>query len=188
MPSLIEKFVDLVNSNPREPLSPDIYGAPIPVRADKSDEHGNYDWQIQPISAAPWFDELQGQLSKHFPNLYCELCSNYAFPAFEVREIYLYGNSGDSSYSEELSVRMFADPHMSPILLQNGLLQFGNPFVANYDPVCFDTTRAMKKTNDCPIVVLDHEELLQHSKIKVHTELSPSFEEYLKELVREGKV
>jgi hypothetical protein len=43
-----------------------------------------------------------------------------------------------------------------------------------YDPVCFDLRRR-SSTGDCPIVKIDHEQILCNWRIKKVGELAPSF-------------
>jgi hypothetical protein len=62
-------------------------------------------------------------------------------------------------------------------LHKNGFLQFGLPHEGNYDPVCFDMKR--RNSADAPIVQLDHEEILQSSRIPVVKEIAPSFAQFM---------
>ena len=101
--------------------------------------------------------------------------SRYSFPAFEVGDLMLFANTGQS-VRWELSDRIFADPYMSPVLLKAGFIQIGNPFFDNYDPVCFDTNAAKR---EYPIVQLDHEVTLQSGGVKVVKQIAPSFIDFV---------
>lgn len=45
----------------------------------------------------------------------------------------------------------------------------------DYDPVCFDI-RSRTKSKDYRVVKIDHEEILCNNRVKVVSELAPSFE------------
>ena len=70
-----------------------------------------------------------------------------------------------------------------PPCTKNGFLQFGLPHEGNYDPVCFDMKR--RKRADAPIVQLDHEEILQWSRIRVVKEIAPSFAQFMQRAMTE---
>ena len=93
----------------------------------------------------------------------------------------IFGNTDRHAFFD-LSVKLFADKGMSPVLLEKGLVQFGNPYWYNYDPACFDTTRR-SKGGECPIVQVDHEEILCNDRVRITAELFPSFREYAEEVV-----
>jgi hypothetical protein len=88
----------------------------------------------------------------------------------------LFANTGHDLFYE-LSIKVFKDNGLFPTLHSNGFLQFGLSHEANYDPVCFD----MKRRNhaDAPIVQLDHEEILQRSRIRIVQEVAPSFTQFM---------
>ena len=86
-----------------------------------------------------------------------------------------FANTGQKNHWE-LSERLFADRHMSPVLLERGFIQIGNPQFYNYDPVCFDSNGTK---GEHPIVTLDHEEILQRRKISIVREISSSFVDFL---------
>jgi hypothetical protein len=52
----------------------------------------------------------------------------------------------------------------------------------DYDPVCFDIKKRTK-SNDYRIVKIDHEEILCNNRIKVVSELAPSFEQLMIETI-----
>jgi hypothetical protein len=63
---------------------------------------------------------------------------------------------------------------MSKDLLPAGYVQIGRPEGGSYDPVCFDFN-VPKQNREYGIVLIDHEEILCNSRIKVLQELWPSF-------------
>jgi hypothetical protein len=94
----------------------------------------------------------------------------------------LFANSGHGLFGE-LSGRVFKDEGLFPTLHKNGFLQFGLPHETNYDPVCFDVKR--RNRADAPIVQLDHEEILQRSRIQVVREIAPSFAQFIQRAMAE---
>ncbi|HMK23065.1 MAG TPA: hypothetical protein VK466_12085, partial [Terriglobales bacterium] len=105
--------------------------------------------------------------------------SSYSFPAFEFGSFMYFANTGHDTFWE-LGTRLFADPHMSPFLLEAGFLQFGNPHFYNYDPVCFDTNG---RTEEYRIVQLDHERILQKHGLNVVKPIARSFVEVLQKSI-----
>ena len=94
----------------------------------------------------------------------------------------MFSNCGSELFYE-LSERTFKDKGLFPTLHKNGFLQFGLPYEGNYDPVCFDMKR--RNQGDAPIVQLDHEEILQWSRIQVVEEIAPSLEQFMRHAVDE---
>lgn len=94
----------------------------------------------------------------------------------------LFANCGHKVFYE-LADRVFKDKGIFPTLHKNGFLQFGLPHETNYDPVCFDMKRRSRA--DAPIVQLDHEEILQSSRIRVVREIAPSFVGFMQTVLAE---
>jgi hypothetical protein len=57
--------------------------------------------------------------------------------------------------------------------IPNGYIQFGKGPAMDYDPVCFDVSS--RNNRDNRIVKIDHEEILCNYRIKVVSEIAPSF-------------
>ena len=95
----------------------------------------------------------------------------------------LFANTGYELFYE-LSYRVFKDKGIFPTLHKNGLLQFGLPHEANYDPVCFDVKR--RHRSDAPIVQVDHEEILLRNRVRVVQEIAPSFSQFMQRAMAEA--
>lgn len=180
--SIIDQFVARLNSTSLERLHGD--DIPVFLREGDEDQHRQYGWKIKRMNYLDRIARFEDALSKKLPPSYRSLVSRYAFPAFEVGPLMLYANTGENLLWE-LTTRAFADPVMSAFLLQNGFLQFGNPYFYNYDPVCFDTSRSLDE--ECPIVQIDHEAILCDSTIRVVKEISPSFLTFAERFSRPGQ-
>jgi len=78
------------------------------------------------------------------------------------------------------------DHFLSKALASAGYIQFGKVGGGGYDPICFDT-RSRKKTQDCRVVKVDHEEILCHDRVRVLCELESSFEELVLQTIAKAE-
>jgi hypothetical protein len=182
LPSLVDAFVQKINSNPREPEPCDEVPEFLRERAadDLASEHGWTGWRVVRRDSSARIEQLEKQTGRSFPPSFQYLLANYSFPAFEFGPMMFLANTGEETFWE-LGTRLFKDKHMSPHLLRAGFLQIGNPFFYNYDPVCFEVNgpRIEKR-----IVQLDHEAILQHGEMQIIKEVAPSFVALVEAAVR----
>jgi hypothetical protein len=171
--SEIDAFVTRINSSPREPLPPE--DVPELLRDGLQDEYGLFMWSIKKADCSRWISELVQKLPKRFPPSYISFISRYMFPAFEIGPVFLFGNTGFELHSE-LKEKIFRDKGIVEELMPAGYLQIGNPSSGDYDPICFDT----KGNEECPIVRIDHEEILCRSRIRVVKVIASSFMELIR--------
>lgn len=128
---------------------------------------------IEVAESTPWISALEERLPRRFPASFASLVYRYRFAPFDRGGIRFFGNMGDGS-EEELVVAMHKDPGLSTPTLSLGLLQVGRPDTGQYDPVCLDG-RGMKNRKEYPLVILDHEALLQFERVVVIKECADSF-------------
>ena len=115
------------------------------------------------------------------PRLYRSFITRYRFVRFAIAPILFFTNTGQHGFYE-LADRIFADKCMSPVLLEQGLLQFGTPSTGSYDPICFATRRMI--IGDAPIVQIDHEDILSfNGEGSVVREIAPSFRNFVERVV-----
>ena len=176
---LVDAFVAYLNAAGFEPKSPDK--VPEELLTSGAD-YDTFNWQIRSAPSNSWVEELEKKLPHRWPKPFASLIQRYRFCNFEIGPLMLFANSGHQLFYE-LSDRTFKDKGIFPTLHKNGFLQFGLPHEANYDPVCFD----MKRRNraDAPIVQLDHEEILQWSRVRVVQEIAPSFAQFMQRAMTE---
>jgi hypothetical protein len=176
---LVDAFVRYLNAVGFDPKFPDQI--PEELRTSNA-EYGTFHWQIRPSSPNPWVEKQIEKLPQSWPQPFRTLIDRYRFCNIEVGPLMLFANTGSDLFYE-LSIRAFKDKGIFPTLHSNGFLQFGLPHEGNYDPVCFD----MKRRNraDAPIVQLDHEEILQRSRIRVVQEVAPSFTQFMQRAIAE---
>jgi hypothetical protein len=141
-----------------------------------------FHWQIRAAPSNPRVEELDKKLPQRWPKPFWSLIQRYRFCNFEVGPLMLFANSGHHLFYE-LSDRVLKDKSIFPTLHKNGFLQFGLPHETNYDPVCFDMKR--RSGDDAPIIQLDHEEILQWSRIRVIQEIAPSFALFMQRAMAE---
>lgn len=176
---LVDQFVDYLNGAGFEPRFPDEI--PEELRTSSA-EWEMFHWQIRPASSNPWVRELAEKLPRQWPKSFQSLIDRYRFSNIEVGPLMLFANSGHDHFYE-LSNRAFWDEGIFPLLHKHGLLQFGLPHEANYDPVCFDMLHC--NHGDAPIVQLDHEEILLRNRIRIVRQIAPSFSQFMQSAIVE---
>lgn len=125
--------------------------------------------------------ELELKLPKRLPPSFECLLSRYSFAPFEVSGISFFGWG-------PLSAKLFevASPQkgsLSELLLPAGYFQIGRPDNGSFDAVCFDLN-APKQNREYRIVLADHEEILSNLKVKIRSELWPSFRNFLETVIK----
>lgn len=117
--------------------------------------------------------QLYMRLPGRFPRLFEQFLISYAWSEMELEWLRLLPNSTSADLTE-FSNEVFKDKRSADILIAGGFLQFGRGRDISYDPVCFDTRR-QRHGGDCPVVQIDHEEVICRSRIHIVSELAPSF-------------
>ncbi|HEY3414856.1 MAG TPA: SMI1/KNR4 family protein [Armatimonadota bacterium] len=180
MDALIDRFVATINRFPREPS---IEGEIPPSVRHGEDLLGVFDWRITPWPTVDWIVPLEQRLGLALPPSYRSLVTRYVFPAFEVGPFQMSANTPEGTPFYEFRNRVFSDQAFVDILLPAGYIPLGNPFAGNYDQICFDTQRRKGAAGECPIVWIDHEEVLCNERIRVLEQVSSSFEAFAEGIV-----
>jgi len=105
--------------------------------------------------------------------LFERLVLSYRWTEVDLQTYRLLGNPPGLDLSGLLE-GISGDPGLWEALLPAGYIQFGRGPDLDYDPVCFEM-KSQSKGRDCRIVKIDHEEILCNYRVKVVTELAPSF-------------
>lgn len=155
VPDILDRFVDCFIDDFTGPE----FDGPLVIR-----QH------TEPVA----LDGIYSRIPIKFPLLYENLILRYRWHGadFDLMRLLLNPPGQDLS---GLELEMFQDPALSQECLNAGFVQMGRA-ADGYDPVCFDTNRPTGK-REFPIVVLDHEEILCNSRIRVISKLASSFEE-----------
>jgi hypothetical protein len=146
------------------------------LAAGELDRHDRKRWRpIQMNTSRDALEPIYATLPARFPPLYEQLVLSYRWAEVELQSYRLLANPAGPDLSGLLE-EMSKDSAIWNNLRTAGYAQFGKGPDIDYDPVCFDFGRR-KKNRDCPIVKIDHEEILCHDRVKVIAELAPSFEQ-----------
>lgn len=179
--ALVDQFVQKVNARRHVELLPEE--VPEFLRRPWPDDHGevwtDWDWQILAADHTARIQQLETRMGRSFPSAFRELITRYSFPAFDCGPLTFFANTGLDLF-HELGVRLFHDPRLSPVLLEAGYVQIGNPFFPNYDPVCLAPGAGQQEG---AVVRLDHELILQNGVIQTVSMLATSFADLLNQLV-----
>ena len=127
---------------------------------------------FEKIASAPWIERFEERLQTKLPRSFSSLVNRYSFPVFEFSGVVFFSNSGTDD-EDDLVIAPFRDKHLGAAVA-NGFVQIGRPDTGSYDLVCFNT-RGRRRGGEYPIVVLDHEPLLQHDRLKINQSIGTSF-------------
>jgi hypothetical protein len=122
-------------------------------------------------------DKICAGLAIRFPPLFELLLLSYRWAEVDLRLCTLLANPLGrdlSGFRQQIS----KDRALWKCLTRDGYVQFGKGPGGDYDAVCFDT-RSRTKKGDRRIVKIDHEEILCNDRIKIVSELAPSFEQLM---------
>lgn len=169
----IDAFVCRINTHPRPRKLEDEVARSVAVQCD--DDPDLWDWSIRAFNAT-WIDSLEQKLSMRLPKAYRSFVSRYIFPEFGQDSVAFFANTPDviGHAAHELRLAIFLDEHMFRVLRENGFLQFGQPAMGSYDPLCFDTRGVIVHGGDA-VVRLDHEEILLRERIRCVEVVAGSF-------------
>ena len=185
---VIDRFVELVNRWEREPKFgnelPSWLRVGTPHNENYPDGQALYDWQVRKTDRKEWIDVLEAKLPCPFPPAFRSLVRRYVYPDFTVGPLWILANTGEPLY-HEMSEFIVRDKHLNKVLHQHGYQQFARPDGGSYDPICFDTRRKLKG-GEYPIVRVEHEAVLCHSRIGKVWEIAPSFLAFVVEVVEKS--
>jgi hypothetical protein len=146
------------------------------------DEWGRRHWRPAKVRSEPaLLEPIYSKLPARFPPLFEHFVLSYRWAEVELRSCRLLANPPGISL-EGLLKEMSRDAAIWGALLPAGYIQFGKGPDIDYDPVCFDIT-SRNKDREYRIVKIDHEEILCNDRVKVVSQLAPSFESFLLETI-----
>src|SRR5215469_6577386 len=125
--------------------------------------------------------ELESKLTTRLPPSFESLLSRYSFTPFDASGISFFG--WGPTASELFEVASPKKGSLSELLLPAGYFQIGRPDTGSFDAVCFDLN-TQKQNREFRIVLADHEEILSNLRVKVQSELWPSFRNFLEMSVK----
>jgi hypothetical protein len=125
--------------------------------------------------------ELEEQVTKRLPQSFQSLLSRYSFPTFDALGISFFGWGPAST--ELLGVASAIKGSLSELLLPAGYFQIGRPDTGSFDAICFDLNDG-KQNREHGIVLADHEEILCNSRVRISSQVWPSFQKLLETAVK----
>jgi hypothetical protein len=142
------------------------------------DEYGFRRWKpIKFETPEPFLQEIYAELPDQFrfPRLFEQLLLTYRWAVVDLSTYRLLANSPGQDLNGFFQ-QITNDPGLWEALIPAGFVQFGRGPDLDYDPVCFDM-KSRKQGRDCRIVKIDHEQILCNYRVKIVSELAPSFYE-----------
>jgi hypothetical protein len=172
---LIERFIASFKKLDEMAESPEIYPMVRQLAVGSPDSDGRLRWEpLRKRTDPSQLDPLLAKLPARFPPLFEELVLSYRWAEVDLQLFRLLPNPPGPDLSGLLHEMMKAKALWDG-LLPAGFIQFGMGPDMDYDPVCFDI-RSRTKRKDYRIVKVSHEEILCNNRVKVVSELAPSFE------------
>jgi len=151
----------------------------------EADVYGWRRWRAMKLETEHSFLEpIYAALPARFPPLYEKLVLSYRWAEVHLDSHTLFPNPPGPDLSGLLRA-MLRDPAMCGALLPAGYIQFAKGADMDYDAVCFDLS-SRKKNRDYKIVKVDQEEILCNNRVKVVTEVAPSFEQLMRGTITEA--
>ncbi len=180
---LLEQFVGSFGKLNLMDESVNIYPVVAELAVCEPDEWGRVRWQpSKATTARESLNPIYDKIPARFPPLFERLALSYRWAEIDLQLFTLLANPPGpdlSRFFEQIS----KDPALWAALVPAGYLQFARGHDMDYDPVCFDI-KSRKKNGDYRVVKIDHEEILCNDRIKVVTELAPTFEELVRRTIR----
>ena len=136
---------------------------------------------IRPEDNSLRLRELESKLLKRLPPSFESLLSRYSFVPFDASGVSFFGWGPASSELSEVSSAQKGP--LSALLLPAGYFQVGRPDTGSFDAICFDLNTP-KQNREHRIVLVDHEEALSYSRVKIRSELWPSFRNFLETAIK----
>jgi hypothetical protein len=183
---LIEQFVASFEKLDEMAEFPEIVPLVRQLAVGSPDSYGRLHWRPMKIHTDPsQIELLHTKFPARLPPLFEQLVLSYRWAEVDLQSFRLLANPPGPDLSGLLG-EMAKDPAFRKSLPPAGFIQFGMGPDMDYDPVCFDI-RARTKSKDYKIVKIDHEEILCNNRIKVVTELAPSFEQLMLQTIDRAK-
>lgn len=184
--ALLEEFVGSFDKFYELAEYADIFPIVAELATGETTESGQTPWTPKKMEVEQsCLEVLYAQLPAPFPPLFERLVLTYRWAEVDIGTYTLLANPPGADLSR-LFDQISKDRALWRALRPAGYIQFAKGPDVDYDPVCFDIKRR-KKNRDCPVVKIDHEEILCNNRIKVVAELAPSFEQLVRQTILAAK-
>jgi hypothetical protein len=149
------------------------------------DENGFRNWKpIRVPTHRSHLEEIYAELPGHFPPIFEQLLLSYRWAEVDLESHRLLANPPGPSLSGLLQ-QIKLDSGLWEALIPAGYIQFAKGPSVDYDPVCFDLS-SRNKDGEYRVVKIDHEEILCNYRVKVVTEVAPSFEQLVLKTIHQA--
>ena len=183
---LLEQFVGAFGKLAEMAEFTNIHPVVAELAVGEPDERGQVVWKPSKVATArELLDPVYDKLPARFPPLFERLVLSYRWAEVDLQLYTLLANPPGSDLSRLFEPMSKANA-MSDALNPGGYLQFAKGPNMDFDAVCFDI-KSRKKSGDCRVVKIDHEEILCNNRIKVVAELAPTFEELVRRTIRRAE-
>jgi len=116
------------------------------------------------------------------PSLFEVFLISYRWLEVDLKLLRLFDNPPGPDLSG-FQRRVSRDRVLFDFLAPRGLFQFGMAAGTNYDPVCFDLNNR-DAAGDCPVLQLDHEDILSFGRTPKAVKLADSFRELVSKVIK----
>jgi len=172
--ALIDTFVETFGTFDDLHVSRDqVTGGDIAQLVEPWDESGYATWRpMQGSASADDLALLYRGIAGPLPPLFVQLLRRYRWHQIDIDLMSLLGNLPPPFSGFADVVR--SDRLLFAALSRVNCVQFGRGSDVDYDPVCFDLG-SRDLDGDCPVVKLDHEEILCNDRLTKVADIAPSF-------------
>jgi len=151
----------------------------------EADEYGFRRWRAKKVEPeSSMLDAIYSRVPARFPPLYERLVLTYRWAQVHLPHYTLLANPPGSDLRGLLG-QMSKDKIIWPFLSHRGYIQFSKGPDMDYDPVCFDLS-SRKKGGEYRIVKIDHEEILCNDRLRIVSELAPTFEQLVLKTIEQA--
>ncbi|UOQ55297.1 SMI1/KNR4 family protein [Hymenobacter cellulosivorans] len=184
--NLVHQFVDTALEKWRQADLMHFPDADMPLEMRDEARVADEDWTPwKPIPSTVTnsdLQELEAQIHLPYPALYKEFLRYKHFYELWTEQEINFFRHGIHEWKEEL-IRHYFQSGVPAKLIGQGYIYFAD--YSDWGIVCFDTRHQNPEDQDCPIVMIDHE-LLLDDPVPMKT-LYPSFAAMMRSLVAEQK-
>lgn len=174
-----EKFDDMTAI---EGLSPVAWQ----LSAGQADEYGRRSWRpVKASSSRAVLDRLYSKFPLRFPSLFESFLLSYRWEEVELDSYRLMANPPGPDLSGFYST-ISRDSGVWDALVAKGYLRFGRGRDADHDPICFDT-KSRDKFGDCRVVKVDHQQILNHQRVRIVHQLASGFKDLVLQTINKAQ-
>jgi hypothetical protein len=173
--ALIRQFVEKFKELSDLSFFPQIDPIATTLSVGKVEAYGEMEtWlPVRATTAQTALDSINAKLPARFPKLFRDLLLNYRWGEVDLGFFRLSPNPPGPDLAGWLA-EVSRDRFLWDFLIAAACIPFAKGPDIDNDRVCFDI-RSRKKGWECPVVKVDHEEVLCNNRLKIVKEVAPTF-------------